>query len=91
MDKNRMKKICQKALNTSYSGLTIENFEMVKTSNFDSVDGTWKSNSYALFIILKKPENLEMDYDYFRSHKTNRNVEEFLEMVVGYECCIGFL
>ncbi len=86
-----MKSMCQKALNTSYSGLTIEDFDIVETNSIDSLDGLWKPDSYTLFIMLKRTNNVEIDYGYFHKFKTNREIEEFLEMTFGYEFCIGFL
>jgi hypothetical protein len=91
MDKNRMKNMCQKALNIYYSGLTIEEFNIVETNSFDLVDGSWKPDSYTLFIMLRRTNSVEIDYGYFHKFKTNRQIEEFLEMTFGYECCIGFL
>jgi hypothetical protein len=81
MDQNRLRKICEIALDTSYSGVTISEFQALPTQKYDEISNEWIPDSYSLFIILKKSP---VDHDF-------RNVEFFLESLLGFETCVDFV
>jgi hypothetical protein len=81
MDENRLRKICESALDTSYSGVTISEFQALPTQKYDEISNEWIPDSYSLFIILKKSP---VDQDF-------RNVEFFLESLLGFETCVDFV
>lgn len=86
MDENRLKKVAQSALDISFSGLTINEFRALQTSEMNE-DYTWKPYSYTLFITLKRGEKL---YDGYSKTLNTLDVEKFLESLIGYECCVDF-
>lgn len=84
MDQDRLKKLCQTALDISYSGVTIEEFRALPTQKYDVERNDWIPDSQSLFVILKKPP---MNYD---SPTDYRNIEYFLESLLGFETCVDF-
>jgi len=82
MDEIRLKQICESALDTSYDGIIISEFRALPTHSFDEEVGEWIPHSYSFFIVLKKPTD---------HITTNREVENFLEGLLGFECCVDFV
>jgi hypothetical protein len=86
MDENRLKKITQSALDNSYSGLTINEFRVLETSEMND-DCAWTPFSYTLFITLKRGTSLNEN----NSQTVNAfNITELLESLTGFECCVDF-
>jgi hypothetical protein len=84
MDESRLKKTCQKILDMSYSGVTISEFRALPTQKFDEDSGEWIPDSFSLFVILKRPPVNYKDQSY-------RDVENFLESLLGFETCVDFV
>ena len=82
MDKDRVKRLCKTVLDMSYSGTTICDFDMTPTFKYDESLGKWVPDSFALFIQIKSPLRRE----------TYRPtiIQETLEGVLGFECCVDF-
>jgi hypothetical protein len=85
MDQNRLKRICEKALDMSYKGLIISEFRSLPTQKFDQEKNEWVPDSQTLFIMLKKTP------DFINDTSGYRTVENFLESLLGFECCIDFV
>lgn len=81
MDKDRLKRLCKTVLETSYSGLTISEFDMTPTFKYDESLSKWVPDSFTLFIQIKSTSDSEF----------TRNVQSTLEGYVGLECCVDFL
>jgi len=92
MDESRLRKICESALDTSYKGVTVTEFRALPTQRFDQESNEWIPDSYSLFIILKKPpvNYKDLDYCHFTDAEDYRNVETFLESLLGFETCVDF-
>jgi hypothetical protein len=81
MDKDRLKKLCVSALDTSFPSLKISDFVVVPTFKFDDSEKDWVPDSYSLFVHLSRNGD---DWDEYRK------VEKFLESLLGFECCVDF-
>ena len=59
MDKNRLKKVVQSALDISYDkSLLISEFRALQTHMYDNDKCDWVPDSYSLFLVLYKISNL---------------------------------
>jgi hypothetical protein len=81
MDKNRLKKVCQSALEISFPSLKISDFEVIPTFKYCESQNDWVPDSYSLFVGIKRDgEFLDRPM----------GVEGFLESLLGLECCVDF-
>lgn len=80
MDQNRLRRICEMALNSR--GVIITEFRALPTQSFDPEKGDWVPHSYSLFLGLRKKESTEL----IRSG----DLENFLESLLGFECVVDF-
>ena len=78
MDQNRLKKICEMALESR--GITVTEFRALPTQSYDHEQGKWVPDSYSLFLVLKQIKDCD----------DNRNVSSFIESVIGFECVVDF-
>ena len=83
MDKDRVRRICEKVLEISYSDVTICHFDMTPTFKYDESLNKWVPDSHALFVQIKSP----LERETYRPTK----VQETLESVLGFDCCVDFL
>lgn len=83
MDKDRVKKLCKSVLGISYSGITICDFDMTPTFKYDESLSKWVPDSFALFVQIKSSSGEEINRP--------KRVQETLEGVLGFECCIDFM
>lgn len=90
MDENRLKEICKKVLRSSYKNVDITEFKAVQTNKFNYDSNNWEPDSYAIFLVLKKNKSNYNDHEssYLENFLNPREVEEYLENLVGFECCI---
>ena len=93
MDQNKLKKICQKALDISYQGITISDFQAMPTQRFSEENNKWIPDSYTLFIMLKKPpvDYKDSNHVFTKDDSSYRGVENFLESLIGFEVCVDFV
>ena len=82
MDKGRVKNLCKTILDTSYSGITICDFDMTPTFKYDEILSKWVPDSFALFIQIKSP----LERETYRP----KRIQETLEGLLGFECCVDF-
>lgn len=81
MDKSRLKKVVQSALDISFDeSLQISEFRALPTHTYDNEKGEWVPDSYSLFLVVKKIK----DYDDLR------NISTLIESVIGFECVVDF-
>jgi hypothetical protein len=81
MDQVRLKKIVQSALDLSFSGVSIVDFNVIPTHKWDENVTKWVPDSYSLFLGVKQPLRLEYP----------RDIEFFVESLLGFECCVDFV
>ena len=81
MDKDRLKKLCVSALNISFPSLLVSDFVVIPTFKYDETQTDWVPDSYSLFVQIKR--NGE-----FLTRP--REVESFLESLLGFDCCVDF-
>jgi hypothetical protein len=82
MDKNSIRKLCESFIGTTYSGSTICDFDMTPTFKYDESLNEWVPDSFAVFIQIKSPLQ--------RESLRPTNVQETLEGLLGFECCVDF-
>lgn len=82
MNKNKLKKLCEVALETSYPSLKISDFEMIPTFKYDESQNDWIDDSFSLFIQVKRVGDEILDQQ--------KQVELFLESLLGFDCCLDF-
>lgn len=81
MDKNRLKKVVQSALDISFDeSLQISEFRVLPTHTYDNEKGEWVPDSYSLFLVVKK----------LKDRDDLRDVSTLLESLLGFECCVDF-
>jgi hypothetical protein len=83
MDKDRVKRLCETVLGISYSGTTICGFDMTPTFKYDESLSKWVPDSFALFVQIKAP----LTREFYQPKK----VQETLEGVLGFDCCVDFI
>lgn len=79
MDKGRLTKLIQTALDTSYEGVKISEINYVSKKKYDGKLNEWVDDSFSIFLTLIRPIN---EYP--------SGVEQFLESLLGFECCVDF-
>jgi hypothetical protein len=82
MDKDRVKKLCDVILETSYKETSIINFDMIPQYKYDNESGKWVPHSHALFIQLKLSSNT--------MYKAT-DIQSSINGVLGFECCVDFI
>jgi hypothetical protein len=81
MDKNKLKKVVQSALDISFDeSLQISEFRALPTHTYDNEKGEWVPDSYSLFLVVKK----------LKDRDDLRDVSTLLESLLGFECCVDF-
>lgn len=90
MDENKLKEIFKKGLRSLYKNLHIIEFKAVQTNKFNSDSKKWEPNSYTIFLVLKTdtPNYNDPKYNYIKDSMYHRDVETYLEDLIGFECCI---
>ena len=93
MDQNRLKKICDMALESR--GVVITEFRALPTQLFDHEKGKWVPDSYSLFLSLRRKYSAELersggDVTYRYSSSEIEDLVRFLETLLGFECVIDF-
>lgn len=81
MDKDRLKKLCSSALDISFPQLIISEFVVIPTFKYDNNQNDWVPDSYSLFVHFNRNGEIS---------DRPRDVEFFLESLLGFECCVDF-
>jgi hypothetical protein len=94
MDKDRLKKLCELALEPR--NVIISEFTAIPTQKFDEEKNEWVPDSYSLFLMLKRKvePNLEKvggDITYQSISSEFQGIEVLLEGLLGFECCVDFV
>ena len=84
MDKiTRIKRIVESSLNTSFGGdISIVDMMVLPTQKYDEGTKEWIPDSYSLFLQIQRG-SVTLDRP--------REVESFLESLLGFECCVDFV
>ena len=84
MDKvARIERIVKSSLNTSFGGdISIVDMTVLPTHKHDEETNEWIPDSYTLFLQLRKGSVILT---------RPREVESFLESMLGFECCVEFM
>lgn len=84
MDKiGRIKRVVESSLDLSFGGeIRIKTMSILPTQKFLSETNDWVPDSYTLIIQIQKGS---VTWDRLRE------VESFLECLLGFECCVDFL
>lgn len=84
MDKiGRIKRVVESSLDLSFGGeIRIKTMSILPTQKFRPETNDWVPDSYTLIIQIQKGS---VTWDRLRE------VESFLECLLGFECCVDFL
>jgi hypothetical protein len=84
MDKiTRIKQIVESSLDTSFGGdISIVDMMVLPTQKYDEGTKEWIPDSYSLFLQIRRG-SVTLDRP--------REVESFLESLLGFECCVDFV
>jgi hypothetical protein len=84
MDKiTRIKQIIESSLDTSFGGdISIVDMMVLPTQKYDEGTKEWIPDSYSLFLQIQRG-SVTLDRP--------REVESFLESLLGFECCVDFV
>ena len=93
MDQNRLKKICEMALESR--GIIVTEFRALPTQMFDPEKSEWVPDSYSLFLGVKRKlepvlEKVGGDVTYRQLSSEFGDLERFLETLLGFECVVDF-
>jgi hypothetical protein len=80
MEKNKLKKVIQTLLNTSFSGLTIDEFRMMPIYDFNFDTSKFTLSRHTILMNVKKTT---IDENTFASE-----IESVVESYLGYECSV---
>lgn len=93
MDKNRLKRMCELALESR--NVIISEFTAIPTQKFNEEKNEWVPDSYSLFLMLKRKVEPDLEklggegYGGFASEFNS--IEVLLEGLLGFECCVDFV
>ena len=84
MDKiTRIKRLVESSLDTSFGGdISIVDMMVLPTQKYDEGIKEWIPDSYSLFLQIQRG-SVTLDLP--------REVESFLESLLGFECCVDFV
>lgn len=84
MDKiTRIKRIVESSLDNSFGGdISIVDMMVLPTQKYDEGTKEWVPDSYSLFLQIQRG-SVTLDLP--------REVESFLESLLGFECCVDFV
>lgn len=84
MDKiTRIKRIVESSLDNSFGGdISIVDMMVLPTQKYDEGTKEWIPDSYSLFLQIQRG-SVTLDLP--------REVESFLESLLGFECCVDFV
>jgi hypothetical protein len=84
MDKiTRIKRLVESSLDTSFGGdISIVDMMVLPTQKYDEGTKEWIPDSYSLFLQIQRG-SVTLDLP--------REVESFLESLLGFECCVDFV
>jgi hypothetical protein len=84
MDKiARIKRLVKSSLDTSFGGdISIVDMMVLPTQKYDEGTKEWIPDSYSLFLQIQRG-SVTLDLP--------REVESFLESLLGFECCVDFV
>ena len=84
MDKiTRIKRLVESSLDTSFGGdISIVDMMVLPTQKYDEEAKEWIPDSYSLFLQIQRG-SVTLDLP--------REVESFLESLLGFECCVDFV
>jgi hypothetical protein len=84
MDKiERIKRLVESSLDTSFGGeVSILDMMVLPTQKYDEGTKEWIPDSYSLFLQIQRG-SVTLDRP--------REVESFLESLLGFECCVDFV
>jgi hypothetical protein len=84
MDKiERIKRLVESSLDTSFGGeISILDMMVLPTQKYDEGTKEWIPDSYSLFLQIQRG-SVTLDLP--------REVESFLESLLGFECCVDFV
>ena len=98
MDKiTRIKRLVESSLNTSFGDeLSINEVVVLPTQKYDEEVREWVPDSYTLFLSLKRNGTTEKPPDFLHFESQGnfvdvRKVTNFLESLLGIECCVDFV
>jgi hypothetical protein len=87
MDKNKLKRICQDAINLRYSGITINSVRILPVSEY-SVENGWTETVGTLVLELCQKTTTGDKWVLERpliSDKQSQSIEVFLEQLLGFD------
>ena len=84
MDKiDRIKRLVESSLDTSFGGdIFIVDMMVLPTQKYDEGTKEWIPDSYSLFLQIQRG-SVTLDLP--------REVESFLQSLLGFECCVDFV
>ena len=98
MDKiAKIKRIVESALDTSFGEeISINDMMVLPTQKFDETTNEWVPDSYTVFLSLKRKGVTEKKEQYFHYESQGnfvdiRKVTNFIESLLGLECCVDFV
>lgn len=83
MDKiDRIKRVVETSLKSSFGDvISISDMVVLPTQKFDEMINDWVPDSFSLFLQIQKG-SIILDRP--------RQIESFLESLLGFECCVDF-
>jgi hypothetical protein len=83
----RIKRLVESSLDTSFGGdVMINDLVVLPTQKFDENMNKWVPDSHTIFLSIKNKSGSP----YYESKFTINEITNFLESLLGIECCVDF-
>lgn len=98
MDKiGKIRRVIEISLDSSYGdNFNISELIILPTQKYDEKVNDWIPDSFTIFLSLKRKGTTEKKPDFFHFESQGnsgdiRSVTNFLESLLGLECCVDFV
>lgn len=89
---SRIKELVRLSLDTSFGGgISINEMVVLPTQKFSDEVNEWVPDSYTIFLSVKDKRPDQPDFYYFSSDDPRYKLQDFLESLLGFECCVDFV
>ena len=89
---NRIKELVRDSLDTSFGGgILIKEMVVLPTQKFNEEINEWVPDSYTIFLSVKDNRPDQPDFYHYVSDDPRYRLSNFLESLLGFECCVDFV
>ena len=88
----KIKRLVESSLDTSFGGdISISEIVVLPTQKFSKEVNEWVPDSYTIFLSVKDKRPDNPDFYHQVSDDPRYTLSNFLESLLGFECCVDFV